>query len=124
MRFLNKESAHTRQDPLVAYMFNGEADDVGDVGACQDPITNSNVHGENAVEQVIAPPFNRSETIIEDPTNVVNANQDMKVLVSDLEEKVSDMRSEMVGLAKQLEYSQHMLEMPPNGSSTGCCGIL
>ena len=50
---------------------------------------------------------------------IVEEVEDMKVLVSDLEEKVSDMRSEMVGLAKQLEYSQHMLEMPPNGSSTG-----
>ncbi|CAG7874340.1 unnamed protein product [Brassica rapa] len=73
---LNPNHGDREEDPLVAYMFNGEADDVGDVGACQDPITNSNVHGENLVEQVIAPPFNRSETIIEDPTNVVNANQE------------------------------------------------
>ncbi|KAH0922251.1 hypothetical protein HID58_022269 [Brassica napus] len=73
---LNPNHGDREEDPLVAYMFNGEADDIGDVGACQDPITNSNVHGENAVEQVIAPPFNRSETIIEDPTNVVNANQE------------------------------------------------
>lgn len=50
--------------------------------------------------------------------------EDMKVLVSDLKEEVSEMRSEMVGLAKQLDQSQHMLEMSANGSSTGCCSIL
>lgn len=103
------------------------------------------------VEHVIAPPLNSTETSMEDPTNVVNANQvfmvcsiqcirtycgrsrgyegageveDMKVLVSDLKEEVSEMRSDMVGLAKQLDYSQHMLQMSAKGSSTGCCSIL
>ncbi|KAF2533344.1 hypothetical protein F2Q70_00030329 [Brassica cretica] len=72
---LNPNHGDREEDPLVAYMFNGEADDIGDVGACQDTVTNPNVDGEDAVEQVIAHPFNSSETIIEDPTNVVNANQ-------------------------------------------------
>ena len=30
-------------------MFNGEADDIGDVGACQDTVTNPNVDREDAV---------------------------------------------------------------------------
>lgn len=46
------------------------------------------------------------------------------MLVSDLKEEVSEMRSDMVGLAKQLDYSQHMLQMSAKGSSTGCCSIL
>uniref|UniRef100_M4DSG1 Uncharacterized protein n=1 Tax=Brassica campestris TaxID=3711 RepID=M4DSG1_BRACM len=121
MRFANKESTHTRQDPLEAYMFNEEADDIGEVVAGQDTVTNRNADGEDTVEHVIAPPLNSTETSMEDPTNVVNANQ---VLVSDLKEEVSEMRSDMVGLAKQLDYSQHMLQMSAKGSSTGCCSIL
>ncbi|CAF1965382.1 BnaCnng35530D [Brassica napus] len=45
---LNPNHGDREEDPLVAYMFNGEADDIGDVGACQDTVTNPNVDREDA----------------------------------------------------------------------------
>lgn len=42
----------------------------------------------------------------------------------ELKEEVSEMRSEMVVLAKHLDQCQRTIEMSANESSTGFCSIL
>ncbi|KAL0741773.1 hypothetical protein Bca4012_083286 [Brassica carinata] len=53
---------------------------------------------------------------------IVEEVEDLKVVLRDVQDEVSDLRCEIVRVATQLDQNKAMLEMSAKGG--GCCGIL